>query len=294
MLWQEINFTCEKSSITILEDYMLNLGACSVTFKDAEDIPILEPALGETPLWDKVSFTALFTDDHDLQDLLQNIKQSHPSIINSLNSHTFADEDWERTWMDNFKPLQFGKRLWVCPSWETPPNPNAINILLDPGLAFGTGTHETTALCLSWLDQHIKGHESVIDYGCGSGILAVAAKKLGASQVYGIDIAPQAVTATQDNAIKNDIDPKDILVFLADEQPETLQTDIVVANILAGILIELFEHINAKVKPSGTIVLSGILREQADEVLLHYSQSFQMNAPTFKGDWALLSGTKKC
>jgi ribosomal protein L11 methyltransferase len=293
MLWKEITFTCQKSDVTSLEDYMLELGACSVTFKDAKNTPILEPSIGETPLWDQVQLTSLFTEEYDIRTLSTQIKQNANLKAIALETRTFADEDWERTWMDNFHPIQFGPRLWVCPSWEEIPEPDAVNILLDPGLAFGTGTHETTALCLAWLDENIKGQESVIDYGCGSGILAIVAKKLGAASVCGIDIDPQAIIATRDNAEKNNIHPATIQIYMADDQPASLQSDIVVANILAGILIDLSEHITAKVKPHGKIVLSGILKDQVEAVLLHYSQTFDMSAPIYRNEWALLTGTKK-
>jgi ribosomal protein L11 methyltransferase len=272
---------------------MFALGACSVTFRDAEDTPILEPSIGETPLWDQVQLTSLFTEEYDIHTLSSKIKRMAPLKTSTPETRIFADEDWERTWMNDFHPIQFGPRLWVCPSWEEIPEPDAVNILLDPGLAFGTGTHETTALCLTWLDENIKGKESVIDYGCGSGILAIAAKKLGADTVYGIDIDPQAIIATRDNAEKNHIDPKTIQIYMADDQPALLQSDIVVANILAGILIDLSEHITAIVKPHGKIVLSGILKEQAETVLLHYSQAFKMSSPIYKNEWTLLTGTKK-
>ncbi|MFI3247474.1 MAG: 50S ribosomal protein L11 methyltransferase, partial [Ferrimonas sp.] len=201
------------------------------------------------------------------------------------------DKDWEREWMDHFHPMKFGHRLWICPSWREAPEPDAVNVLLDPGLAFGTGTHPTTALCLQWLDSLDLTNKQVVDFGCGSGILAIAAIKLGAADVVGLDIDPQALTASADNAERNGIKDK-LTVYLPKDQPQDLQADVVVANILAGPLRELAPVISALVKPGGQLALSGLLQEQAEELRTIYSQWFTLNPTTIEGDWCRLDGQK--
>jgi ribosomal protein L11 methyltransferase len=201
------------------------------------------------------------------------------------------DKDWEREWMINFHPMQFGERLWICPSWRDVPDPNAVNVMLDPGLAFGTGTHSTTSLCLKWLDSLELSNSTVVDFGCGSGILGIAALKLGAKRVVGIDIDPQALLASQDNANRNDVGEK-IELYLPQHQPE-LQADVVLANILAAPLRELREVITSYCKNGGKLVLSGILDNQAEEINALYSQDFVMEPIAIDGEWARVSGVKK-
>lgn len=201
------------------------------------------------------------------------------------------DKDWEREWMDNFHPMQFGKRLWICPSWREVPDPNAVNVMLDPGLAFGTGTHPTTSLCLQWLDSLDLEGKTVIDFGCGSGILAIAALKLGAKQAIGIDIDPQAILASQNNAEANGVAEK-LQLFLAKDQPRELQADVVVANILAGPLKELAPNIITLVKPNGNLGLSGILATQAESVCEAYSEAFTLDPVVEKEEWCCITGRK--
>jgi ribosomal protein L11 methyltransferase len=201
------------------------------------------------------------------------------------------DKDWEREWMDNFHPMKFGERLWVCPSWKPVPDENAVNVMLDPGLAFGTGTHPTTALCLAWLDSQNLQDKIVIDFGCGSGILAIAALKLGAKRVIGIDIDPQAITASRDNAQRNNVSEQ-LELYLPADLPTGVVADVLVANILAGPLRELSTNIEAVVKENGLLALSGILQQQADELVEVYSQWFKMDKPEIKDEWARLSGIK--
>ncbi|MCF6807773.1 50S ribosomal protein L11 methyltransferase [Thiotrichales bacterium 19S9-12] len=291
MFWQEITFTLFKSQTERFEDALINLGACSVTLIDAKDEPIYEPGVNETPLWNQLNLTALFTQDYDIKRILNQLpKLLELDKLPPYKTHSYPDKDWERAWMDEFKPMKLGQRLWVCPSWHKPPKPDEVNIILDPGLAFGSGTHPTTELCLKWLDQNVKGNESVIDYGCGSGILAIAAIKLGASHAIGIDIDPQAIIASKDNANHNQISDTAFEVFLTNEVKNHPPVDILIANILATPLIDLCEKFAQLVKSKGKIALSGILKEQADSVLKAYSIYFSFDPVVFKGDWALLSG----
>ena len=291
MPWNQIRLRALREHSEALEDLLLELGAMSVTFSDAEDNPVLEPAPGETPIWPELILTALFEADANVELVISALENSiHP--FTDLKSEILEDQDWERAWMNDFKPMQFGKHLWICPSWQEPPNPDAINLMLDPGLAFGTGTHPTTALCLEWLDAHPPKGQLVIDYGCGSGILAIAALKLGARHCWGIDIDPQALTASRDNAEKNNVGDAHFYVADPDGLPP-VTADLVIANILSGPLVELATELNALVKPGGQIVLSGILQEQADSVLKAYSQWFEMQPPVTREDWVRLEGIKR-
>ncbi|TNF65274.1 MAG: 50S ribosomal protein L11 methyltransferase [Gammaproteobacteria bacterium] len=293
MLWKEITFTLKRDDVESYEDALLTLGACSITLKDAEDNPIFEPGVDETPLWDQLQLTALFTEEFDLALILNQL----PEIlsISQLPVYTtkiYPDEDWERSWMEHFKPIQLGERLWICPSWHETPNPNAVNIILDPGLAFGTGSHPTTELCLRWLDKTITGNETVIDYGCGSGILAIAAIKLGSKKAIGIDIDPQAITASNDNAQRNEINQKQFNFLMADKITNDVTCDILIANILANPLIQLAPSIAKLVKPKGKIALSGILEEQAQLVIEAYQPYFSFEPIETKEEWVLLSGKR--
>ena len=189
--------------------------------------------------------------------------------------------------MDNFHPMKFGQRLWICPSWREVPEPNAVNVMLDPGLAFGTGTHPTTALCLEWLESLDLSGKTVIDFGCGSGILAIAAIKLGAHKVVGIDIDPQALLASKDNAERNGVADK-LEVYLPQEQPQNLVADVVVANILAGPLRELSTVIASLVKPNGDLAMSGVLDTQAQDVATYYNGVFNIEPIKELNEWCEL------
>lgn len=294
MIWKEITLPTSSANIEHIEDTLLELGACSVTIKDAEDQPILEPAVGEIPLWDKMLITALFTQEHNLNNIEKEIHSLFESVDHkAITTREFKDQDWERSWMDDFHPMRFGKRLWICPSWQNPPDKNAVNVILDPGLAFGTGTHQTTSLCLEWLDKHINDTDLVIDYGCGSGILAIAALKLGAKQAVGIDNDPQAIIASKNNSDKNKISRDQFKVYLPHEQQNDLTADVLVANILAKPLMTLAPNICNSIKINGKFALSGILREQADEVANVYSAYCNIDKIIHRDDWVLISGTKK-
>lgn len=287
MAW--IQFICNTTSdkADALSDAFSECGAAAVTFEDDADQPIYEPDLGTTPLWTATRVVALFdaeTNPDDVGKMLSTLVNDMPPY----RVEAVEDKDWEREWMDNFHPIQFGERLWICPSWHTPPAPDAVNILLDPGLAFGTGTHPTTALCLNWLDQADLKGKYVIDYGCGSGILAIAAALLGAERVIGVDTDPQALEATRANAARNGVE---IEAYLPGDCPDE-PCDLLLANILAGPLQTLAPRFANLAKPSAELVLSGILEVQAQEVSDSYAAWFDMQAPTIKEDWTRLNGTR--
>jgi ribosomal protein L11 methyltransferase len=290
MPWLKISLRTLQEYSEALETLLLDEGAVSVSYADAEDNPVLEPAPGETPIWPDLILSALFDADTDIEQIrmtLQNCTLPH----SELHTELLPDQDWERAWMDDFKPMRFGERLWICPSWLEPPEPDAVNLMLDPGQAFGTGTHPTTALCLEWLDAHPPKDELVIDYGCGSGILAVAALKLGARHCWGIDIDPQALEATRANADKNGI-PEAHLYVVQPEGLPPIKADLLIANILSGPLVELAPALSNLVKPEGKLILSGILEDQADNVITAYSPWFEMQQPVGKEEWIRLEGKR--
>jgi ribosomal protein L11 methyltransferase len=287
MAW--IQFICNTTSdkADALSDAFSECGAAAVTFEDDADQPIYEPDLGTTPLWTATRVVALF----DAETNPDNVGKMLSTLVTDIPPYrveAVEDKDWEREWMDNFHPIQFGERLWICPSWHTPPAPDAVNIMLDPGLAFGTGTHPTTALCLNWLDQADLKGKYVIDYGCGSGILAIAAALLGAERVIGVDTDPQALEATRANAARNGVE---IEAYLPGDCPDE-PCDLLLANILAGPLQTLAPRFANLAKPSAGLVLSGILEVQAQEVSDSYAAWFDMQAPTIKEDWTRLNGTR--
>ncbi len=292
MPWLQLRLAIAPEQAQTYEDALLGVGAVSVTFMDAEDQPIFEPDLGTTPLWSHTHLLALFEADVDENDLLAHLQLLTGGELPEHQLERIEDQDWERSWMDNFQPMRFGRRLWIVPSWHAAPEPEAVNLLLDPGLAFGTGTHPTTALCLEWLDaQQLHGLQ-VLDFGCGSGILAIAALLLGAEQAVGTDIDIQAIEASRDNAGRNGIDPARFALYLPEQLPSG-QADVVVANILAGPLVELAEQIGERVKPGGLLALSGILAEQAEEVRAAYVAQFDLDPTAEKDGWIRISGVRR-
>ena len=294
MAWVQIRLHVEKDQVEIIEDALIAAGSLSVTLEDDADQPILEPDLGTTPVWDRTRVTGLFAAETDEAVLLEQLNLyclASQMPLPTYKLEIVEDKDWVREWMDNYHPMQFGDRLWICPSWQQPPEPDAINLMLDPGLAFGTGTHPTTALCLKYLDQAIIGDEQIVDFGCGSGILGIAALLLGAKHMMGTDIDPQAIEATRANAERNGITTQQYQVYLAAETP-AVTADMTVANILAGPLAELAPTLAHLTRSGGKLALSGILREQAESVAARYSEWFEMDAPQFMEDWALLTGVK--
>lgn len=292
MPWLQIRLAITPDQASVLEDQLLELGAVSVTFMDAEDQPIFEPDLGTTPLWSHTHLLALFEDGTDGDAVLAHLSLLRGGELPEHQVERIEDQDWERSWMDNFHPMRFGRRLWIVPSWHQAPEPDAVNLLLDPGLAFGTGTHPTTALCLEWLDGQDLNDCTVLDFGCGSGILAIAALLLGAPRAVGTDIDPQALEASRDNAARNGIDPARFPVYLpADLPPQA--ADVVVANILAGPLVQLAPTITAQVAPGGRLALSGILAEQAEEVRAAYAGAFELDPTAEKDGWVRISGVRR-
>lgn len=293
MNWIQLRLIIEKTFVEQLEELLFENQALSVTCQDAENQPILEPGVGEMPLWDQVLVIVLYDGTTDTKLTLEKLQQDPLwSHVRSCRWEALEDKEWIRAWMDDYHPMQFGKRLWICPNWEKVPRADAINVFLDPGLAFGTGTHPTTALCLGWLDENVQAGQQLIDYGCGSGILAVAAIKLGASSVQAIDYDPQALLATRENANRNGIGESQLKVVLP-AHAMLFEADGVVANILAETLKELGENLAQQVKKGGWIALSGILEHQAAALIELYSQWFAMNEPVIMGEWVLLSGFKK-
>ncbi|EOW9306335.1 TPA: 50S ribosomal protein L11 methyltransferase [Vibrio cholerae] len=293
MPWIQIKLNATNDNAEAIGDMLMEeTGAVSVTFLDAKDTPVFEPLPGETRLWGDTDVVALYEADMDTSLILQQIKASNMLAEGFAHKvEQVEDKDWEREWMDNFHPMQFGRRLWICPSWREVPDPQAMNVMLDPGLAFGTGTHPTTALCLEWLDNLDLSGKTVIDFGCGSGILAIAAIKLGAAKVIGIDIDPQALLASKDNAARNGVEDQ-IDVYLPKDQPEGLVADVVVANILAGPLRELSPIIKGLLKPGGQLAMSGILDTQAESVAEFYRDDLELDPIAEKNEWCRISGRK--
>ncbi|MEL0612670.1 50S ribosomal protein L11 methyltransferase [Marinomonas arenicola] len=295
MPWLQIRLNTTPEHVPAFEDTLLDCGAIVVTFEDVHDDPVYEPDLNTTPLWKHTQVTGLFEADADLEHIRPAVEHKAAALGDAesleLKIEIVEDKDWEREWMDSYHPIKFGERLWVCPSWREVPDENAITLMLDPGLAFGTGTHPTTALCLQWLDSIDCDNKTIIDYGCGSGILGIAGLLLGANNMVGIDIDPQAVQATQANAERNQIDPARIEVKLPPYESD-LQADIVVANILAGPLAQLATTITALVKPNGKLALSGILANQAQEVIEAYQEWFTIESITEKEEWVRIVGVK--
>ncbi len=299
MGWIQLQLSTTPDLAEDLETLLEANDSLAITLIDAADQPVFEPVRGETPLWDSIVLTALFPAEKDPEKLIRELGQNYlPNKLPPIELKLLEDQDWERAWMDNFKPLCFGEKLWICPSWAEAPNPDAVNIMLDPGLAFGTGTHPTTALCLSWLDQQELNEKELIDYGCGSGILGIAALLLGAKQVIAVDNDPQALIASRSNCEKNHIELTKFPVFLPKEFVEQINlahikpADILLANILAGPLIELAAYFAALVKTNGEILLSGILEEQAESVIQAYKTWFEFEAITSLDGWVRIVGRR--
>ena len=292
--WQEWVLETHSHHVELLEDWFFAQGALAVSLEDNADEPLLEPGPGETPVWQNVKVTALFAGDVDLEPIRAEI----PDTLLAKNSRsditTLRDRAWERVWMDDFSPIQMGPRLWICPSWSEPPDASAINVYLDPGLAFGTGTHATTAMCLAALDDAVRGGERVVDYGCGSGILAIAALRLGASSALGVDNDPQALTASRDNAQRNQIEASS-LDILFPESPGidawVGNSDLVVANILAGPLLTLADELIGLMTPGAKLLLTGILTEQAPDLIERYAR-VNLRVSDTRDGWVLMSGQR--
>ena len=295
MSWKELSLRAQRRDWMRIEAALEELGALSVTLLDAEDVPILEPAPGETPLWPDIVANALFDANVDERGLIAALRElTGPIDLGEISVRAVEDADWTRAWMDQYQPMAFGERLWIYPSTIEPDvtslAPDAVIVTLDPGLAFGSGTHPTTALCLEFLDALDLRGKRVLDYGCGSGVLAIAALKLGAAHALGVDNDPQALIATRDNGERNAVSERLAVVEPGDAAVADATFDVVVANILAGALIELAGTIVRAAKRGAPIALSGILAEQADEVVACYAGFCDGLIVTQKDDWVRVTG----
>ncbi|MGJ8524654.1 Ribosomal protein L11 methyltransferase [Halomonadaceae bacterium LMG 33818] len=302
MAWLQLKARIAPSQAELLESLLLDQGAQAITLEDAEDRPLYEPDIGTTPLWAETILTGLYDDLEGIESMLERVRAEWASVETEtpcpeIEYEILQDRDWSREWMDGFEPLKMGQKLWIVPSWTDAPEPEAVNLMLDPGLAFGTGTHPTTALCLQWLDTlSVEGHldnTRVLDYGCGSGILAIAALKLGASVAHGVDIDPQALLASRDNAERNGISEDRLTLALAEQAQAPTRTDydIVVANILAGPLVELAPLLASYIPPGGQFALSGILANQAEGLEEAYqAQGLNIDHVETLDGWVRING----
>jgi ribosomal protein L11 methyltransferase len=296
--WLQIHITVEQAQVDFTETLLSSLGAVSVTLDDAENQDLLEPLPGETPLWNKVIVTGIYAqeegEDIDVTALETFIRTQLPT--EPMRSEFLEDQVWERSWMDYYEPIQIGEKYWIVPEWIEPPEADAVNIKLDPGLAFGTGNHASTFLCLQWLGKTDVKDKVVIDYGCGSGILGVAALLLGAKKVYATDIDPQAVLATKQNAELNGV-LENLYVGLPEEfnaEFKNQQADILVANILAGPLMSLAEEFSTLIKSEGEFALAGVIEEQVTDVSSIYSEFFDIiEVEKREETWCRISGSRK-
>ncbi|MFW5909962.1 MAG: 50S ribosomal protein L11 methyltransferase [Thiohalospira sp.] len=291
MSWIEITIPAPAADVERTSDALETAGAVAVTVRDAADQPLYEPGPGETPLWAEAQVVGLFSGESDPTAIRATLLLNLGELPEGVAATEVADQEWTRTWMDDFQPMRFGRRLWICPSWTDAPDPGAVNLRLDPGLAFGSGTHATTALCLQWLDAHPPEGRTVLDYGAGSGVLAVAAALLGATDILAVDNDPQAVTATLENARANGVADRIHSRAVADDPGGT--ADLVLANILAGTLRELAPELAARTRPGGDLVLSGILQEQVEEVATAYRPWFQIDPPVEQEGWVRLDGRRR-
>ncbi|ADJ28816.1 50S ribosomal protein L11 methyltransferase [Nitrosococcus watsonii] len=290
--WIQLQLEVNADHVERLSNQLSEAGAVAVTLLDATDQPLFEPPPGETPLWSRTRVSALFPMAADPDALLQELKQSWtPDSFPSHHWEILADQNWERVWMDRFKPLRFGSQLWVCPSWLPPPEPEAVNLFLDPGLAFGTGTHPTTALCLEWLANANLNQALIIDYGCGSGILAIAALKLGATAAVAVDHDPQALLATRENAARNGVISQ--LQVSSPSELTEIKAGFLVANILAEPLLKLAPLFARLTYPNAYLVLSGITSDQIQQILQTYHDWFTFGTPIIKENWVLLAGHRR-
>jgi ribosomal protein L11 methyltransferase len=311
MVWQKLMLLIESEMSGLLETWLTEEGAVAVTLEDGthregnapdrgqdgpdrrEDGPdssLYQDAAMSMAVWPELKLTGLFDDQADIASVVQRLESKCKRKL-TFDLQALPDQMWETVWQQNFRPVRFGDKLWVCPSWCEPPHPSAVNVLLDPGLAFGTGTHATTALCLEWLEKRNLSGKTILDFGCGSGILAIAALLLGSAQATAVDSDPQALITTRSNRQRNGLDASRLNVCLP-EQLSGIQVDIVLANILSGPLVELTDHIMTLTKPAGSVVLSGILTEQRDEVIKAYAREVEIEDVQMRDGWICLHGRK--
>ncbi|MDN5873233.1 MAG: 50S ribosomal protein L11 methyltransferase [Sinobacteraceae bacterium] len=294
MPWKEL--TVSSAWPEFAEELLLAAGAQTVTLRDGADTPLLEPAPGETPLWPTTQTVGLFNHDADLEAARKLIREALPADDTpQFLERDVADADWVHLWQDNVAPMHFGGRLWVRPAHKSLPDnagPEPVIIDLDPGLAFGTGTHPSTALCLRWLAQLPLAGCTVLDYGCGSGILAIAALKLGAVQAWATDIDSQALEATDENATRNGV--RDKLRIVAPEAvPDSMTADIILANIVASPLMQLAPRLTASARHGARLALAGLLVEQANMIRQAYETAWTFDAPTAVDGWLRLTASRR-
>lgn len=288
MSWLKITFAAERDELDFISECLELASAQAITIEDAGDSALFDLLDGEAPVWDASLVTGLFSASQELDQIIARLTSEFaPEKLPEYRVESLPDQDWERSWMDRFKPIQYGANLWICPTWSDPPDPQATNVMLDPGLAFGSGTHETTSLCMQWLEKNAISGKSIIDFGCGSGILAIAALKLGADKALGIDIDPQAILASRRNAEINHVSDR-LELALPDELPVNSAADVVFANILAGTLIQLRSLLLSLVKDHGTLVLSGVLAAQ-EAIIVDVYQPGKVLQVEKDGDWLMIT-----
>ena len=292
MIWKQISFEVKKSETDLVSEVLMGLGSVSITYSDALDDAIYEPPVGQTPLWDNVKVNALFSSEVNQKSIETSILDICNIVV--IDTVTLKDRVWEEECQKDFPSMRFGKRLWVCPSWDTESilSNDSIVIHMDPGLAFGTGTHQTTSLCLEYLDSNPPRNLHVIDFGCGTGILAIAAAKFGAKSVIAIDNDPQAVRSSKENVAKNKCE-NTITSIHSINQGSDRKCDLLIANILANPLVELEPLFSDLVHTNGMLLLSGILKEQVDRVVKCYSINFSNIEVANKGEWFRISGKRR-
>ena len=292
MIWKQISFEVKKSETDLVSEVLMGLGSVSITYSDALDDAIYEPPVGQTPLWDNVKVNALFSSEVNQKSIETSISDICNIVV--IDTVMLKDRVWEEECQKDFPSMRFGKRLWVCPSWDAESilSNDSIVIHMDPGLAFGTGTHQTTSLCLEYLDLNPPKNFRVIDFGCGTGILAIAAAKFGAKSVIAIDNDPQAVLSSKENVAKNKCENTITTIHLIDQESDN-KCDLLIANILANPLVELEPLFSDLVHTNGMLLLSGILKEQVDRVVKCYSINFSNIEVANKGEWFRISGKRK-
>jgi ribosomal protein L11 methyltransferase len=294
MAWLNVSFLTDAASAEPMCDALMELGALSASIEDAdagtpaEQAQFGEPGSVNTPGWAHSRILALFEPDTDVNALMTSAAEQLGVAVPTWTAEALAEQNWVQLTQSQFDPIRVSDRLWIVPSWHEAPDPNAVNLILDPGMAFGTGSHPTTRLCLEWLERTVAAGNTVLDYGCGSGILAIAAARLGAGQVAGVDIDPQAVEAARSNAERNGVQA----LFADSAEPVAGEYDVVVANILSNPLRVLAPAICAHVRPGGRLALSGILREQAEEIIGVYAPYLPLQIADVREDWVCLAGTR--
>jgi ribosomal protein L11 methyltransferase len=291
MAWIQITFHVRAEHAPAIADALSDLNALAVTLVDAEDNPVYEPDPGAVDLWQRTKVIGLFGEDHDIKPIIRHIETRFPQQLLDHNIENIADENWVSKSLDQFQPLRCGDRLWIVPTWHTPPDPHAVNVMLNPGLAFGTGNHATTALCLEWLDANPPAGQTVLDFGCGSGILAIAALKLGAERVLVVDHDPQAIEATLANAAENQLQDRIAIVSADDIQEASIDT--LLANILAGPIISLAPRFMPWLKVGSPAILSGILSEQGNQVTQTYQPWFTITNVVERDNWLRIDTRRK-